>query len=91
MRQNREQRIAMIEIDLITGRTHQIRVQAASRHLPVIGDDVYGDFDLNHRLKKTLGIRRLCLHAHQIELPHPATGKTLRVTAPLPEDLEGLL
>lgn len=90
LRQNREQRLAMLEIDLITGRTHQIRVQAASRHCPVIGDDVYGDFDLNHRLKKTLGIRRLCLHAHQIELPHPATGKPLRVTAPLPDDLARL-
>ena len=90
IRQNREQRIAMLEIDLITGRTHQIRVQAASRHCPVIGDDVYGDFDLNRRLKKTLGIRRLCLHAQQIEMPHPATGKPLRVVAPVPEELATL-
>lgn len=88
MRQNREQRIAMIEIDLITGRTHQIRVQAASRKCPVIGDDVYGDFDLNRRLRKTPGIRRLCLHALQIVLPHPSTAKSLRVTAPLPAELE---
>lgn len=91
LRQNRERRLALLEIDLVTGRTHQIRVQAASRHCPVIGDDVYGDFDLNHRLRKTLGIRRLCLHAHQIELPHPSAKGMLRVTAPLPEELEGLL
>lgn len=88
---DRDARISMLEIDLITGRTHQIRVQAASRRCPVIGDDVYGDFDLNRRLRKSLGIKRLCLHSHAIELPHPATGKPLRVTAPVPEELSAVL
>lgn len=91
IKQNRELRLAMLEIELITGRTHQIRVQAASRHCPVIGDDVYGDFEANRRLRKTHGIKRLCLHARNIELPHPATGKRLRVTAPLPEDWGAML
>ena len=88
--QSREARLAWLEIDLITGRTHQIRVQAAARRLPLAGDDVYGDFDLNRRLKKTHGIRRLCLHAHRIELPHPASGRALRIESPLPADLSGL-
>lgn len=90
LRQNRDLRIAMLEIDLLTGRTHQIRVQAASRHFPVIGDDVYGDFALNRRLKKSAGIKRLCLHSHAIELPHPATGQALRVTAPVPGDMSAI-
>jgi RluA family pseudouridine synthase len=81
-------RLSLIDIDLITGRTHQIRVQAASRQHPLIGDDVYGDFDLNRRLRKEFNLRRLFLHARQIELKHPASGEVLRVEAPLPEDLQ---
>lgn len=80
-------RLSYLEIDLITGKTHQIRVQAASRHLPVVGDDVYGSFDLNRNFKKNLNARRLFLHAHQISLKHPASGQPLQITAPLPEDL----
>lgn len=80
-------RVSVLEIDLITGRTHQIRVQAASRQHPLIGDDVYGDFDLNRRMKGELGIRRLFLHARQLELKHPASGQRLLVEAPLAEDL----
>lgn len=84
-------RLSWLEIDLITGKTHQIRVQAASRHLPLVGDDVYGSFDLNRTLKKSLGARRLCLHAHRITLRHPASGATLQITAPLPDDLTAVL
>ncbi len=83
----REHRASLIEIDLITGKTHQIRVQSAARNHPVIGDDVYGDFPLNRALRKSLAIRRLCLHARRIELKHPATGIALRIEAPMPEVL----
>jgi len=89
LKRDRQQRLALLEIDLVTGRTHQIRVQAASRSCPVIGDDVYGDFEMNRRLKKTSGVKRLCLHSCAIEIPHPATGKVLRVTAPLPPEMAG--
>lgn len=91
LKQNREQRLAMIEIELLTGRTHQIRVQAASRHCAVLGDDVYGDFDLNRRLRKSHGVRRLCLHAQSIELPHPATGKRLRIESPMPSEFTAVI
>lgn len=84
---SREHRLSLVEIDLITGRTHQIRVQAASRNHPLIGDDVYGDFELNRRLRRTLGVRRLCLHAIRVELQHPVTGGMLRIEAPLPDDI----
>lgn len=88
---SREQRLSLIEIDLITGKTHQIRVQAASRNHPIIGDDVYGDFELNRRLRKALRIRRLCLHARRIELRHPVTGEALRIESPLPDDIGGIV
>lgn len=84
-------RLSLLEIDLITGKTHQIRVQAASRHLPLVGDDVYGSFEQNRVLKKTLHARRLFLHAFQLSLKHPASGQPLVVQAPLPEDLAAVL
>lgn len=84
-------RLSFLEIDLITGKTHQIRVQAASRHLAVLGDDVYGSFELNRALKKSLGARRLFLHAHQLSLKHPASGQPLVISAPLPDDLVAVL
>ena len=84
-------RLSLLEIDLITGKTHQIRVQAASRHLPLVGDDVYGSFEQNRALKKTLQARRLFLHAFQLALEHPASGPALLITAPLPEDLKTVL
>ncbi|WP_395742731.1 RluA family pseudouridine synthase [Prosthecobacter sp.] len=84
-------RVVLLEIELITGKTHQIRVQAASRQLPLVGDDVYGSFDLNRKLRKTLLARRLFLHAHQLTLKHPASGQQLTITAPLPPDLSAVL
>ena len=80
-------RLSLLETELVTGRTHQIRVQAASRGHPVIGDDVYGDFALNRWAKKELGLRRLFLHAAALEFLHPATQQRLQIVAPLPADL----
>ncbi len=85
------QRLSFIEIELITGRTHQIRVQAASRRLPLVGDDVYGSFDLNRKLRQSLGARRLFLHAHELRFKHPASGQMLAIRAPLPADLSAVL
>jgi RluA family pseudouridine synthase len=82
-----QHRLSWIEIELITGKTHQIRVQCASRHLPIVGDDVYGDFELNRRLRKELGLKRLCLHARTLKLKHPVTGAELVIEAPLPDDM----
>ena len=81
-------RLSLIEIELITGKTHQIRVQCASRHLPIVGDDVYGDFTLNRKLRRDLGIRRLMLHARSLSMKHPGTGQPLMVEAPLPNEFQ---
>lgn len=86
-----EHRLSVIDILLITGRTHQIRVQAASRQHPLAGDDVYGDFSMNRRLKTSLGLKRLALHAHRLEFKHPASGLKTVLEAPVPDDLAGCL
>ncbi|SKB03034.1 23S rRNA pseudouridine1911/1915/1917 synthase [Prosthecobacter debontii] len=85
------ERLSLLNIDLITGKTHQIRVQASSRQHHLLGDDVYGHFDLNRKMKKDLGLKRLFLHARTLTLKHPTSGQVLRVEAPLPDDLSGVL
>ncbi|TCS34357.1 23S rRNA pseudouridine955/2504/2580 synthase [Paucimonas lemoignei] len=80
----------LLEAELKTGRTHQIRVHLASNGFPILGDDKYGDFTLNKALQKTEGgrraLKRMFLHAHQITFTHPHTGKEVRLNAPLPAE-----
>lgn len=73
-----------------TGRTHQIRVHAAWLGHPIIGDDRYGEDEVNKAFKKR-GYKRLFLHAEQLQFAHPVSGAQLNFTAPLPEDLQLLL
>lgn len=78
--------VSLLEAELLTGRTHQIRVHLAHLKHPVLGDDKYGDFELNKRLRKE-GLRRMFLHAASLAFTHPASGEKLRLEAPLPRDL----
>ena len=86
---------ALLEAELKTGRTHQIRVHLASSGFPIAGDDKYGDFTLNKQLLKATdkrgALKRMFLHAHQITFTHPETGKPVTVKAPLPSDCERFL
>jgi 23S rRNA pseudouridine955/2504/2580 synthase len=75
---------------LDTGRTHQIRVQLAHLGFPIAGDDKYGDFELNRELARR-GLKRMFLHAAELELEHPTTGARLTLSAPLPDDLQRFL
>ena len=88
-------RFALLEAELKTGRTHQIRVHLASSGYPILGDDKYGDFALNRVLLKsddTRGaLKRMFLHAHQITFTHPETGKPMTLNAPLPGECERFL
>jgi 23S rRNA pseudouridine955/2504/2580 synthase len=77
---------SLLELRLLTGRTHQIRVHLAHEGHPILGDDKYGDFELNHALAKR-GVKRLLLHAERLVLRHPVSGERLRFEAPLPDDL----
>jgi len=77
---------SLLEVPLLTGRTHQIRVHLAHAGQPVLGDDKYGDFDLNHTLAKQ-GVKRLFLHARKLAFDHPIEKKRLRLESPLPGDM----
>jgi 23S rRNA pseudouridine955/2504/2580 synthase len=79
-------RFSLLEIELLTGRTHQIRVHLAHAGHPVVGDDKYGDFALNRELK-----HRLLLHAVRLAFRHPLTGEPVRLESPAPAAMEALL
>ena len=81
---------SLLEAELLTGRTHQIRVHAAHCGHPIAGDDKYGDFELNRRLARQ-GLKRMFLHAARVEVRHPETGLLLRIEAPLAAELAAFL
>ncbi|MBI4755126.1 MAG: RluA family pseudouridine synthase [Betaproteobacteria bacterium] len=81
---------SLVEVELMTGRTHQIRVHLAHLGYPIRGDDKYGDFAWNRQLQRE-GLKRMFLHAARMRLRHPVTGAMLEVKAPLPKDLRDVL
>jgi len=80
----------LLSAELLTGRTHQIRVQLAHLGCPIAGDDKYGDFELNRELARR-GLKRMFLHAEELEFDHPLSGKKVAFQAALPEALAGFL
>ena len=82
--------LSLLELRLLTGRTHQIRVHLAHAGHPVLGDDKYGDFPLNHELAKR-GVKRLFLHASSLSFNHPLSGVALAFKAPLPEEMKSFV
>ena len=76
--------LSLVECDLITGRTHQLRVHMAAIGHPLTGDWLYGTED------RAL-IARPALHSYHLRMVHPVTGAVIDVTAPLPEDMRRLL
>jgi 23S rRNA pseudouridine1911/1915/1917 synthase len=79
--------ISFVELDLITGRTHQIRVHMRYKNTPVLGDPVYGFEGANKAFK----VDRQFLHAHRVEFTHPITNELLCIKAPLPSDMQSFL
>ena len=80
--------LSVVQVQIATGRTHQIRVHLQDRHTPIYGDDVYGLKDWNDRLAKTHQIRdRPLLHAYKLQIDHPVTGETMEFRAPLADDM----
>ena len=74
---------SLLELKLLTGRTHQIRVHASAAGCPVAGDPVYGG---TNALTRAAGIKRQLLHAHSLAFTHPRTGEYLSFEAPPPDD-----
>jgi 23S rRNA pseudouridine1911/1915/1917 synthase len=89
-------KLALIEVKIDTGRTHQIRVHMASLGHPVVGDSLYGaPAELKGKAQKqnvkAIALERNFLHAAELQLAHPKTGKTISLKSPLPEELQGFL
>jgi len=86
--------IALLELDLLTGRTHQIRVHLKHLKHPLVGDPVYGEErwkGLPRPVQAPLrDFPRPALHAWKLAFRHPGTGELLRFEAPVPADLRGL-
>jgi 23S rRNA pseudouridine955/2504/2580 synthase len=80
----------LMQVEIMTGRTHQIRVHAAESGFALAGDDRYGDYEFNRRLRM-LGLRRLFLHALSLDFPDPVSKQKIHVEAPLERELEDLL
>lgn len=78
--------VSLLEAQLKTGRTHQIRVHLAHLGFPILGDEKYGDFALNKALKRD-GLKRMALHAWRMAFRHPLTAAELECVAPLPDGL----
>lgn len=74
----------LLEIEIATGRTHQIRSHLVMNGLPVLGDANYGNFAANRDVRKRFGIRRQLLHAFRLVLPLK-DGRVLDVSAPVPD------
>ncbi len=86
--------VSYLEVDLETGRTHQIRVHSQNCGYPIVGDDKYGDFAFNDQVAGgLLGIpfKRMFLHAFRLSFTHPITKTPLVIEAPLPKDCKELL
>ena len=86
----RWENFSLVDVELKTGRTHQIRVHLAHLGFPLCGDDKYGDFELNRALRKQ-GLARMFLHAGRLAFDHPVSGERLELKAGLPEELLAFL
>lgn len=80
----------LVEVEIVTGRTHQIRVHGSHIEHPLAGDERYGDAEFNRQMSQ-LGLKRLFLHAHRIRFPHPNDETTVELEAPLPDALQRVI
>ncbi len=78
--------MSLLEAQLKTGRTHQIRVHLAHLGFPILGDEKYGEFALNKTLKRD-GLKRMALHAWRMAFRHPLTSAPLEFIAPMPNGI----
>ncbi len=79
--------LTLLEVTIKTGRTHQIRVHLANAGYVIVGDDKYGDFELNRQLARS-GLKRMFLHAWRLRLHHPVSGEPMELLSQLPQELQ---
>ncbi len=79
---------SLLDVNLKTGRTHQIRVHMTAIGHPVVGDIVYGDPKVNKKFQEKFGLCRQFLHAAKLTIIHPKTGKKISFESKLPKDIK---
>ncbi len=86
-------RCALLRLEPLTGRFHQLRLQASRRGYPIVGDATHGDFNRNREVSKLTGHKRLFLHAAEIRLHVPWKGRTeaFHATSPIPREFAQVL
>ncbi|MCX7988259.1 MAG: RluA family pseudouridine synthase [Thermodesulfovibrio sp.] len=82
---------SLIKVNIITGRTHQIRVHFSSIGHPILGDQIYGKKIYLELKNGKINISRQMLHAHKLEFTHPIKNIPLIIEAPIPEDMEKII
>ncbi|HPX97673.1 MAG TPA: RNA pseudouridine synthase, partial [Thermotogota bacterium] len=82
--------LTLLDVEIFTGRKHQIRRHLSLREHPVLGDMVYGNPELN-RWARGNGLKRLFLQSHDLRFPHPITGETVRFSLPLNNELQAFV
>jgi len=80
-------RYSLVEARPLTGRLHQIRRHMKHISHPILGDVRYGKREHNHLCRDQFGLRRMALHASELQVDHPVTGERIVIHAPLPQDL----
>lgn len=85
-----EPRVSLLRLEPHTGRSHQLRVQCAKRHLPIVGDQTYGNFPRNREFAKAAGTKRMFLHSLETSFDYEFKGRQHRfaAAAPLPAEFE---
>ncbi|MDR2436448.1 MAG: RluA family pseudouridine synthase [Puniceicoccales bacterium] len=68
--------LSFVELQLLTGRTHQLRLHCSKNHVPIVGDRTYGDFNFNRQFYKLAGNDRLFLHSNEVDIHYQCGGKT---------------
>lgn len=81
---------SLVAVQILSGRTHQIRVHCQLAGHVLLGDDKYGERELNRNVAKA-GLKRMFLHASKLVFRHPLSGDRVEIEAPLAEDLQSLL
>lgn len=82
--------LSLVEIQPETGRWHQLRQHFAKHRHDILGDTHHGDFKLNKTISETTGIKRLFLHATELQFKHPESGEILKINSILPTDFENV-
>ena len=85
--------LSLLRLEPRTGRSHQLRVQCADRHLPIVGDQTYGDFRRNRDFARRASTERLFLHSFETAFTYQVNGRSrpFQARAPLPPEFEAVL